>query len=74
MKKGGEPVVLKIYAKDFGKMIGMEIPDYMAGIISPDEALITSVDYLRGHIVGFPENVLQIKFNPRVFSRILATP
>ncbi len=68
--EGGEPVVLKIYARNFKRMTRRVVPlnvDYV-----PDH-YITNYDYLMSQIVNFAPTI-QLKFNPRAYGDLRALP
>ena len=68
--EGGEPVVLKVYARNFKRMTRRVVPLTMASV--PDH-YITDYDYLMSQITG-SEPAIQLKFNPHTYGDLRALP
>ncbi len=66
VRSGGSPVVLRVYARDFSQLRGMEVPTRLWWAIPDDSPYVTDFDYLTAPITGY-EPVRQIKFNPRAY-------
>jgi RHS repeat-associated protein len=72
-KEPGEPMILKVYAKDFSQMKGVEIPSSKVLNLPAKDPLVTNFDYIRAPIQGY-EPVIQIQFNPRAYSNLWVVP
>jgi hypothetical protein len=64
--KGGQPVVLKVYARNFNSMIGVSVPKHLWWKQPFPTDLITGYDYLVAPISSY-EPAIQYKFNPRAY-------
>lgn len=68
---GGDPVVLKIYARNFRQMKGAVVPKDLWWSVPSNSSWITQFDYLSAPISSF-EDWYQIKFNPRAYGQLKA--
>lgn len=66
---GGTRVVLEVYARGLGRMIGREVPRRLWWDLPADSPYITAFDYLTAPVNGY-EPVVQRKFNPRAYEAL----
>jgi hypothetical protein len=66
---GGEPVVLRVFARGFERMSGASVPESLWWKVS--STYITDYDYLMAPISGL-EHWSQIKFNPSTYGYLMA--
>lgn len=62
--------MVKVYARDFARLIGQEVSSEYWWRIPEDSPLVADFDYLTAPIVGYP-TIRQVKFNPRAYHALI---
>ena len=68
LHRGGEPVILEVYANDFAQLRGVEVEPELWWELPAQ--YISDYDYLTAPISGM-EWADQIKFNPHTYARLV---